>query len=151
MSHDGTQEAVHEGLPVGAAFVERAHRIADGLNGRSVDWTELPVGGCFRINDMGDYVTAESWDEVWEGHRLEEQAWMLCDNGQYSAADVEAMTPEGIRSAYEDPDFQPDYAFYTERYDWDVEADRADAAAASGVPGDPAAACAAPAPSAPAR
>lgn len=150
MAHDGTREAVHGGLPVGAAFVERANGIADGLNGRAVDWTELPVGGCFRINDMGDYVTAESWDEVWEGHRLEEQAWMLCANGRYSVADVEAMTPEGIRAAYGDPDFEPDCAFYTERYDWGVEADRAEAAAA-GVPGDPVAACTAPAPSAPAR
>ena len=40
-------------------------------------------------------------------------AWMLADNGQYTSDDVAAMTILDIFRAYNSPDFNPEFAFYT--------------------------------------
>lgn len=39
---------------------------------------------------------------------------MLADNGQYTASAVAAMSVAEIERAYDDPCFEPQYAFYTE-------------------------------------
>lgn len=84
-------------LPVGEQFIDNANTIAEGLFERKQDWDDLPIGGCYRINDFGDYVTEEDWDEVWDGHPLEEKAWMLADNGRYTSDDVAKMSPDGSK------------------------------------------------------
>lgn len=38
---------------------------------------------------------------------------MLADNGAYTEADVAAMNVGQIEEAYDDPSFEPEYAFYT--------------------------------------
>ena len=115
--------------PVGDEFIDNANTIAGELFERKQDWDDLPIGGCYRINDFGDYVTEEDWDEVWDGHPLEEKAWMLADNGRYTAADVANMTPAEIEAAYEDGDIYTDtyghetYAYYTEKDEKDYDLD----------------------------
>lgn len=42
---------------------------------------------------------------------------MLADNGQYTSAQVSAMSVEQIEAAYADPAFEPEYAYYTETDD----------------------------------
>ncbi len=116
--------------PVGNEFIDNANTIAEGLFDRKRDWDDLPIGGCYRINDFGDYVTEEDWEEVWDGHPLEEKAWMLADNGKYTSDDVAHMSPNEIEAAYDEGDIYIDtyghetYAYYTEKYeeaDYDLD------------------------------
>lgn len=117
--------ADNDNTPVGEEFIDNANSIAGELFDRKQDWDDLPIGGCYRINDFGDYVTEDDWDEVWDGHPLEEKAWMLADNGRYSTADVARMTPAEIEAAYDEGDIYIDtyghetYAYYTEKYEED--------------------------------
>ena len=122
--------ADNDHTPVGEEFIDNANTIAGELFERKQDWDDLPIGGCYRINDFGDYVTEDDWDEVWDGHPLEEKAWMLADNGRYSTADVARMTPAEIEAAYDEGDIYIDtyghetYAYYTEKYeeaDYDLD------------------------------
>lgn len=112
--------------PVGEEFIDDANTIAEGLFDRKQDWDDLPIGGCYRINDFGDYVTEEDWEEVWDGHPLEEKAWMLADNGRYTSDEVARMSPDEIEAAYDEGDIyidtydqHPAYAYYTEKYEED--------------------------------
>ena len=71
--------------------------------------------GVYRINDLGEYVSAYDFETYWEQFpEWYRMAWMLADNGQYSFDDVAAMTIEEVEAAYKSPDFYPEYAFYTE-------------------------------------
>lgn len=108
--------------PVGDRFMDDVNDIAGRLFDRRQDWDTLPLGGCYRINDWGDYVTEDDWREVWDGHPLEEKAWMLADNGEYSSDDVAHMTPAEIEATY-DVDLEPEIVFYTEKYEDDHEPD----------------------------
>lgn len=108
--------------PVGDQFMDAANDIASELSNCKQDWDTLPVGGCYRINDWGEYVTEDDWNEVWDGHPLEEKAWMLADNGEYSSDDVAHMTAAEIEATY-DADFDPEVAFYTEKYEDDYYPD----------------------------
>lgn len=110
-------------LPVGNEFMDTADSIARNLYDHQQDWDDLPIGGCYRIDDGGNYVTEEDWDTVWDGHELEEQAWMLSDNGQYTREQVTAMTPAEIKAAYESEDFDPEAAYYTEKDEDDYDLD----------------------------
>lgn len=112
--------------PVGEEFIDDANTIASELFDRKQDWDDLPIGGCYRINDFGDYVTEEDWDAVWDGHPLEEKAWMLADNGRYTSDEVARMSPDEIEAAYDEGDIyidtydqHPAYAYYTEKYEED--------------------------------
>lgn len=35
--------------------------IAEELFDHKRDWDELPAGGCYRLNEWGDYVTEDDW------------------------------------------------------------------------------------------
>lgn len=107
--------------PVGDQFMDDVNDIASELFDRKQDWDDLPIGGCYRINDFGDYVTEPDWCEVWDDHPLEEKAWMLADNGQYSSDDVAKMTPAEIEAAYDDDNFDPAYVFYTDKDEEDYD------------------------------
>lgn len=107
--------------PVGDQFMDDVNDIASELFDRKQDWDDLPIGGCYRINDFGDYVTEPDWCEVWDDHPLEEKAWMLADNGQYSSDDVAKMTAAEIEAAYDDDNFDPAYVFYTEKEEDDYD------------------------------
>lgn len=74
-----------------------------------------PHEGVYRLNDSGEYVSESDWLNVWEGHPTWwQKAWMLADNGQYTASAIAAMSVAEIERAYDDPCFEPQYAFYTE-------------------------------------
>lgn len=74
-----------------------------------------PYEGVFRLNESGEYVSENDWLDVWEGRSTWwHKAWMLADNGQYTASAVAAMSVAEIERAYDDPCFEPEYAFYTE-------------------------------------
>ena len=60
-----------EKQPVGKETMDKADRIALKLYDHQQDWDDLPVGGCYRIDDGGNYVTEADWDNVWAGHELE--------------------------------------------------------------------------------
>ena len=74
-----------------------------------------PHEGIYRINDCGDYVSEKDFEAFWSGrpswHRM---AWMLADNGQYSSSEVANMSVREIERAFDDPSFEPEFAFYTE-------------------------------------
>lgn len=74
-----------------------------------------PDTDCYRVSDCGDYVTVDAWEDVWAGRPAwYPLAWLLADNGQYSSDDVAAMTVDEIVAAACDPDFYPEYAYFTE-------------------------------------
>lgn len=74
-----------------------------------------PCEGVYRLNESGEYVSESDWLDVWEGRPAWwRKAWMLADNGQYTASAVAAMSVAEIERAYDDPCFEPQYAFYTE-------------------------------------
>ena len=98
--------------PIGAAVLERIDREVDAL--RAQTGPLGPYIDAMRLGDEG-YVTIEAWDAFWAGHPAWEQAaWMLADNGQYSAADVMSMTPTQALERYQSPDFYPEYAYFTD-------------------------------------
>lgn len=74
-----------------------------------------PYEGVYRINDMGEYVAEEDWENVW-ADRPEwwPHAWLLANNGQYTSDEVSRMSVEEIEAAFNDPAFEPEYAYYTE-------------------------------------
>ena len=100
--------------PIGAEKMAEVNR-ADGELRKLVREEFEPYAGVYRINDFGDYVAEADFDDFWASrpawHRM---AWMLADNGQYSSEDVADMSVAEIESAYDDPDFEPEFAFYTE-------------------------------------
>lgn len=106
--------------PIGKEKLEKILRKADHylMNTYHVDVSSLPQDGTFpvyRLNDFGMYVTEETWDRYWKKQpQYHEMAWMLSDNGQYSAEDVAEMSIIQIREAYKSPDFDPEFAYYTE-------------------------------------
>lgn len=73
-----------------------------------------PYEGIYRLGDCWGYVSESEFETYWEQfpewHR---KAWMLADNGQYDFDDVANMTISEINDAYDDPNFYPEYAFYT--------------------------------------
>ena len=74
-----------------------------------------PYEGVYRLNESGEYVSESDWLDVWEGRPTWwHKAWMLADNGQYTTSAVAAMSVAEIERAYDDPCFEPQYAFYTE-------------------------------------
>lgn len=100
--------------PIGQAVLDAIDAAADELDSRVQE--EFPSGtGVFRIDEDGDYVSERDWKEIWALHPgWWEEAWVLADNGMYSAREVAGMTVGEIAKAYSDPEFCPEIAFYTE-------------------------------------
>ena len=46
--------ADNDNTSVGEEFIDDANTIAGELFDRKQDWDDLPIGGCYRINDFGD-------------------------------------------------------------------------------------------------
>lgn len=104
------------GEPIGRRVLDLILETGDLLRNNVRDFSDFEAGEpIYRINDWADYVSKEDWDHFWENYPFWwQQAWMLADNGQYSSEDVSDMTVEEIEAAYNDPDFCPEYAYYTE-------------------------------------
>lgn len=100
--------------PAGQDVLDAIDRAACELDDR-VQQEFAPGAPVFRINDSGDYVAEKDWNEVWALHPgWWEEAWMLADNGNYSADEVAGMTIGEIARTYSDPGYCPEIAFYTE-------------------------------------
>lgn len=108
-------------LPVGDRFSQDMYGIAEELFDHKRDWDELPAGGCYRLNEWGDYVTEDDWDRMWLDHELEMKAWMGVTNEWFDSEDLPNMTPREIEAAYDDDDLNPDVSFYTEKHENDLE------------------------------
>ena len=100
--------------PIGRDLMDAVLAVTDELMSCVREDFEPNEGVC-RINDCGGYVSEEDWETVWANHPdWWQDAWLLADNGQYSADDVSRMTVHEIERAVASPDFYPEYAYYTE-------------------------------------
>ncbi len=97
------------------------YSIAEELFDHKQDWDDLPAGGCYRLNEWGDYVTEDKWDRIWQDRDLERKAWMGVTNEWFGPEDLPNMTPHEIEAAYDDDDLSPDVSFYTEKHEDDIE------------------------------
>jgi hypothetical protein len=99
---------------IGHELMTRIGDVTDELRRYVRDVFE-PNEGVYRLNDFVEYFSEADWDRVWAGRpSCWQKAWLLADNGQFDADDVAAMTVEEIEAAFDDPGFEPEYAFYTE-------------------------------------
>lgn len=87
----------------------------DFFSSRLLGFDEIePFQTVFRLNDGGDCVSAGTFEAYWRGL----PAWMLCawmlaDNGQYSAEEVSRMSEKQAVRLAQSPSFEPAHAFYT--------------------------------------
>ena len=99
--------------PIGQKALDTVLRIGDGLFALGKDRFE-PNEGVYSLCDCGNYVSAFDFESFWANYPAWMlDAWMLADNGQYTSDDVAAMTILDIFRAYNSPDFNPEFAFYT--------------------------------------
>lgn len=102
------------GNAIGSEAMDRILDVTDELRACVRDEFE-PYEGVYRLNDMGEYVAEEDWENVWADRpSWWPKAWMLADNGQFTSDEVSRMSVEEIEAAYGDPGFYPKHAFYTE-------------------------------------
>lgn len=74
-----------------------------------------PCEGIYRINDFAEYVSEEDWLNVWADHPAWwPRAWLLADNGQFTADQVSRLTVDEIETLFDSPAFEPEYAYFTE-------------------------------------
>ena len=100
--------------PIGTRTVNEILHVTDELAPYVRDRFS-PSEGVYRLNDAGEYVSEQDWSSVWRRHpSWWQKAWMLADNGQYRASQVAAMSTTEIERAYDDPNFEPAYAYYTQ-------------------------------------
>ena len=76
------------GNAIGSEAMVRVLDVTDELRACVRDEFE-PFEGVYRINDFGEYVSEGDWERVWAGRpSWWPKAWMLADNGQFSAEQV---------------------------------------------------------------
>lgn len=74
-----------------------------------------PYEGVYRLNDLAEYVSEGDWDEIWSRYPgWWPHAWMLADNGQFTAEQVSRLTVEEIEVLFNSAAFEPEFAYYTE-------------------------------------
>lgn len=99
---------------IGSEVMDAILGVTDELRACVRDEFE-PFEGVYRINDFGEYVSEEDWENAWAGHpSWWPKAWMLADNGQHTSDEVSRMSVEEIEAAYDDPGFYPEFAFFTQ-------------------------------------
>ena len=107
----------------GKSLTDIMNHVADKLMPLAAGWDQLLCpGGVYRMCDGGDYVYEDVWDSYWAKRpEWQMKAWQLTDNGQYSFEDVARMSIPEIEEAFNDPDFCPEFTYYTEIYEEDIE------------------------------
>ena len=102
------------GNAIGSEAMGRILDVTDELRACVRDEFE-PFEGVYRLNDMGEYVSEGDWERVWAGRpSWWPHAWMLADNGQFSAEQVGRLSVEQIEALFESPAFEPEFAYYTD-------------------------------------
>lgn len=102
------------GNAIGSEAMDRVLDVTDELRACVRDEFE-PFEGVYRINDFGEYVSEEDWENVWADHPAWwPKAWMLADNGQFTADQVSRLTMEEIEVMFNSAAFEPEFAYYTE-------------------------------------
>ena len=105
---------VETGRPIGATAIRSILADAERALRPLVRRAFEPNEGVYRLDDMGSYVSEADFESYWDGKpEWRRKAWMLADNGAYTEADVAEMSVGQIEKAYDDPCFEPEYAFYT--------------------------------------
>lgn len=100
--------------PVGEDVMRRILARTDELRACAREHFQ-PDEGVYRIADSGTYVSEEDWENVWaDGPTWWQAAWLLADNGQYTAEDVARMTIADVEDVCQDPNTTFDVAFYTQ-------------------------------------
>lgn len=101
---------------IGRARLARVLAVTDLL--RAASGPIPPYTDCYRLDDMAEYVTADTWDRIWSAYPdWYPKVWMITDNGDYDEDDVAAMTLAEALDAFDDPDFEPAYAYFTDSGD----------------------------------
>lgn len=99
---------------IGTAVMQRILDVTDEL-WACVRPSFAPLAGVYRIDDFGAYVAVEDWLNVWAGYPAWwPHAWLLADNGQFTAEQVSRLSIEQIEALFESPAFEPEFAYYTD-------------------------------------
>lgn len=99
---------------IGTAAMQRILDVTDELRA-CVRPSFEPYAGVYRINDMAEYVSEEDWLDVWADRPdWWPKAWLLADNGQFTAEQVSRLSIEQIEALFESPAFEPEFAYYTD-------------------------------------
>lgn len=102
------------GNAIGSEAMGRVLDVTDELRACVRDEFE-PYEGVYRINDFGEYVAEEDWENVWaDCPGWWPKAWLLADNGQFTAEQVSRLSVEQIEALFESPAFEPEFAYYTD-------------------------------------
>lgn len=102
------------GEPIGKRAMDQILDVTVELKARIKPSFE-PYEGVYRLNDLGEYVSEGDWGRVWAGRPAWwPKAWMLADNGQFTADMVGRLSVEQIEQLFDSPAFEPEYAYYTD-------------------------------------
>ena len=99
---------------IGKQTMDAIIAVTDELHGY-VRNSFAPCEGIYRINDFGEYISEEDWESAWADHPAWwPKAWMLADNGQFTADQVSRLTVKEIEVLFNSAAFEPEFAYYTE-------------------------------------
>lgn len=100
--------------PIGKKTMDAILDVTDELRARVRPRFE-PYEGVYRLNDMAEYVSERDWDEVWSRYpSWWPHAWMLAENGQFTAEQIGRCTVDEIEELFASPAFEPEHAYYTD-------------------------------------
>ena len=99
---------------IGKRTMDAILEVTDELRERVRD-SFTPCEGIYRINDFGEYVSEEDWENVWADYpSWWPHAWLLADNGQFTADQVSRLSVDEIEAIFNSAAFEPEFAYYTE-------------------------------------
>ena len=102
------------GEPSGKRAMDAILDVTDELKAR-IRASFEPYEGVYRLNDFAEYVSEGDWDEIWSRYPdWWSKAWLLADNGQFSAEQISQLSIEQVKQLFDSPALEPEYAYYTD-------------------------------------